>query len=26
MTQKQKREYYMAVIKSNLGWRFKDFK
>nr|GEX07251.1 ribonuclease H-like domain, reverse transcriptase, RNA-dependent DNA polymerase [Tanacetum cinerariifolium]GEX07253.1 ribonuclease H-like domain, reverse transcriptase, RNA-dependent DNA polymerase [Tanacetum cinerariifolium] len=22
----QKREYYMAVIKSNLGWRFKDFK
>nr|GFB89231.1 hypothetical protein [Tanacetum cinerariifolium] len=21
-----KREYYMAVIKSNLGWRFKDFK
>nr|GFC09062.1 hypothetical protein [Tanacetum cinerariifolium] len=26
MTKKQKREYYMAVIKSNLGWRFKDFK
>nr|GFA99405.1 hypothetical protein [Tanacetum cinerariifolium] len=26
MTNKQKREYYMAVIKSNLGWRFKDFK
>nr|GFC64916.1 hypothetical protein [Tanacetum cinerariifolium] len=25
MTKKQKREYYMAVIKSNLGWRFKDF-
>nr|GFC29206.1 hypothetical protein [Tanacetum cinerariifolium] len=21
-----KREYYMVVIKSNLGWRFKDFK
>nr|GFA81191.1 hypothetical protein [Tanacetum cinerariifolium] len=26
MTKKQKKEYYMAVIKSNLGWRFKDFK
>nr|GFA90299.1 hypothetical protein [Tanacetum cinerariifolium] len=26
MTKKQKREYYMAVIKSNLGWTFKDFK
>nr|GEY83012.1 hypothetical protein [Tanacetum cinerariifolium] len=26
ITKKQKREYYMAVIKSNLGWRFKDFK
>nr|GEW06275.1 hypothetical protein [Tanacetum cinerariifolium] len=26
MTKKKKREYYMAVIKSNLGWRFKDFK
>nr|GEY17275.1 hypothetical protein [Tanacetum cinerariifolium] len=26
MTKKQKREYYMAVIKTNLGWRFKDFK
>nr|GEX77382.1 hypothetical protein [Tanacetum cinerariifolium] len=26
MTKKQKREYYMAVIKSNLGWRFKEFK
>nr|GEU60241.1 hypothetical protein [Tanacetum cinerariifolium] len=26
MTKKQKREYYTAVIKSNLGWRFKDFK
>nr|GFA51339.1 hypothetical protein [Tanacetum cinerariifolium] len=25
MTKKQKREYYMTVIKSNLGWRFKDF-
>nr|GFB35163.1 hypothetical protein [Tanacetum cinerariifolium] len=24
MSKKQKREYYMAVIKSNLGWRFKD--
>nr|GFB42411.1 hypothetical protein [Tanacetum cinerariifolium] len=23
---KQKSEYYMAVIKSYLGWRFKDFK
>nr|GEV15300.1 putative ribonuclease H-like domain-containing protein [Tanacetum cinerariifolium] len=22
----QKRKYYMTVIKSNLGWRFKDFK
>nr|GEW04664.1 hypothetical protein [Tanacetum cinerariifolium] len=26
MTKKQKKEYYMAVIKSNLGWRFRDFK
>nr|GFB45676.1 hypothetical protein [Tanacetum cinerariifolium] len=26
MTKKQKREYYTAVIKSNLGWRFKGFK
>nr|GFA41638.1 hypothetical protein [Tanacetum cinerariifolium] len=26
MSKKQKREYYMAVIKSNSGWRFKDFK
>nr|GEY13326.1 eukaryotic peptide chain release factor GTP-binding subunit ERF3A [Tanacetum cinerariifolium] len=26
MTKKQKREYYMAVIRSNLGWRVKDFK
>nr|GEX45955.1 reverse transcriptase domain-containing protein [Tanacetum cinerariifolium] len=26
MTKKQKREYYMDVIKSNLGWRVKDSK
>nr|GFB89975.1 hypothetical protein [Tanacetum cinerariifolium] len=26
MTKKKKKEYYMAVIKSNLEWRFKDFK
>nr|GFB91652.1 hypothetical protein [Tanacetum cinerariifolium] len=26
MSKKQKREYYIAVIKSYLGWRFKDFK
>nr|GEW28099.1 ARID DNA-binding domain-containing protein [Tanacetum cinerariifolium] len=26
MSKKQKREYYMVMIKSNLGWRFKDFK
>nr|GFC45953.1 hypothetical protein [Tanacetum cinerariifolium] len=26
MTKKQKKEYYMVVIKSNLGWRFKDIK
>nr|GEZ95705.1 hypothetical protein [Tanacetum cinerariifolium] len=25
-TKKQKSEYYMAAIKSNLGWRLKDFK
>nr|GEX12221.1 hypothetical protein [Tanacetum cinerariifolium] len=25
MTKKQKREYYMAVIKSNLGWKVEDF-
>nr|GFD40779.1 hypothetical protein [Tanacetum cinerariifolium] len=24
MSKKQKREYYMAVIKSYLGWRFED--
>nr|GEY89712.1 ribonuclease H-like domain-containing protein [Tanacetum cinerariifolium] len=26
MTKKQKREYYMAMIKNNLGWRVKDFR
>nr|GEZ04299.1 hypothetical protein [Tanacetum cinerariifolium] len=26
MTKKQKREYYMAMIRNNLGWRLKDFK
>nr|GEZ35998.1 hypothetical protein [Tanacetum cinerariifolium] len=26
MTKKQKREYYMAMIRNNLGWRVKDFK
>nr|GFB54208.1 hypothetical protein [Tanacetum cinerariifolium] len=26
MTKKQKKEYYITVIKSNLGWRLKDFK
>nr|GFC69825.1 hypothetical protein [Tanacetum cinerariifolium] len=26
MSKKQKKEYYMVVIKSYLGWRFKDFK
>nr|GFA24364.1 hypothetical protein [Tanacetum cinerariifolium] len=26
MTKKQKREYYMAMIKNNLGWKVKDFK
>nr|GEW89954.1 hypothetical protein [Tanacetum cinerariifolium] len=25
-TKKQKRDYYMAVIKNNLGWKVKDFK
>nr|GFD15009.1 hypothetical protein [Tanacetum cinerariifolium] len=23
---KQKREYYMVMIKNNLGWKVKDFK
>nr|GEV21427.1 reverse transcriptase domain-containing protein [Tanacetum cinerariifolium] len=26
MTKKQKREYYMAMIQNNLGWKVKDFK
>nr|GFC29127.1 hypothetical protein [Tanacetum cinerariifolium] len=26
MTKKQKREYYMAMIRNNFGWRVKDFK
>nr|GEZ31501.1 hypothetical protein [Tanacetum cinerariifolium] len=26
MTKKHKREYYMAMIKNNLGWKVKDFK
>nr|GFA51283.1 hypothetical protein [Tanacetum cinerariifolium] len=26
MTKKQKREYYMSMIRNNLGWRVKDFK
>nr|GEZ41200.1 hypothetical protein [Tanacetum cinerariifolium] len=26
MTKKQKREYYMAMIRNNLGWTVKDFK
>nr|GFA86803.1 hypothetical protein [Tanacetum cinerariifolium] len=26
MTKKQKREYYMAMIKNSLGWKVKDFK
>nr|GEV93325.1 hypothetical protein [Tanacetum cinerariifolium] len=26
MTKKQKKEYYMAMIKNNLGWKVKDFK
>nr|GFD29020.1 hypothetical protein [Tanacetum cinerariifolium] len=25
-TKKQKRDYYMAVIRSNLGWKVKDFR
>nr|GFD35280.1 hypothetical protein [Tanacetum cinerariifolium] len=25
-SKKQKRDYYMAVIKSNLGWKVKDFR
>nr|GFA07370.1 hypothetical protein [Tanacetum cinerariifolium] len=25
-SKKQKRDYYMAIIKSNLGWKVKDFK
>nr|GEV66533.1 hypothetical protein [Tanacetum cinerariifolium] len=25
-TEKQKRDYYMAVIRNNLGWKVKDFK
>nr|GFB26543.1 hypothetical protein [Tanacetum cinerariifolium] len=25
-SEKQKRDYYMAVIKSNLGWKVKDFR
>nr|GEW77459.1 reverse transcriptase domain-containing protein [Tanacetum cinerariifolium] len=25
-TKKQKRDYYMAVIKNNLGWKVKDFR
>nr|GEW41973.1 hypothetical protein [Tanacetum cinerariifolium] len=25
-TKKQKRDYYMAVIRNNLGWKVKDFK
>nr|GFC71551.1 hypothetical protein [Tanacetum cinerariifolium] len=25
-TKKQKRDFYMAVIKNNLGWKVKDFK
>nr|GEY95917.1 hypothetical protein [Tanacetum cinerariifolium] len=25
-TKKQKRDYYLAVIKSNLGWKVKDFR
>nr|GFC69196.1 hypothetical protein [Tanacetum cinerariifolium] len=25
MTKKQKREYYMAMIRNNLGWRVEDF-
>nr|GEY91174.1 hypothetical protein [Tanacetum cinerariifolium] len=26
MTKKQKRDYYMATIRNNLGWKVKDFK
>nr|GFB74616.1 hypothetical protein [Tanacetum cinerariifolium] len=26
MTKKQKRDFYMAVIRNNLGWKVKDFK
>nr|GEY33420.1 hypothetical protein [Tanacetum cinerariifolium] len=26
MNKKQKREYYMAMIRNNLGWKVKDFK
>nr|GEX51793.1 hypothetical protein [Tanacetum cinerariifolium] len=26
MTKKQKRDYYMAVIRNNLGWKAKDFR
>nr|GEV96287.1 hypothetical protein [Tanacetum cinerariifolium] len=26
MTKKQKRDYYMAVIRNNLGWNVKDFR
>nr|GFC57745.1 hypothetical protein [Tanacetum cinerariifolium] len=26
MTKKQKKEYYMAMIRNNLGWKVKDFK
>nr|GEW06326.1 hypothetical protein [Tanacetum cinerariifolium] len=26
LTKKQKRDYYMAVIKNNLGWKVKDFR
>nr|GEU61517.1 hypothetical protein [Tanacetum cinerariifolium] len=26
MTKKQNREYYMAIIRNNLGWKVKDFK
>nr|GEY24009.1 copia protein [Tanacetum cinerariifolium] len=26
MTKKKKRDYYMAVIRSNLGWKVKDFR
>nr|GFC94552.1 hypothetical protein [Tanacetum cinerariifolium] len=25
-SKKQKRDYYMAVIRSNLGWKAKDFR